>query len=72
MPNNTNARPAWKPYRAIASDLTPSRATIVRVLDVGAKDAGHRPDQRMVAADAPLAVGDRVWITGPEAVAIVG
>ncbi|MCC7024594.1 MAG: hypothetical protein IT338_17335 [Thermomicrobiales bacterium] len=68
----TENRPEWKPHRAIIADLTPNRATVVRVLPRGAKDAEHRPDQRMVASDEPMFVGDRVWITGPQAVDIVG
>lgn len=62
----------WKQYRAIIGDLTPNRATVVRVLPDGTReDVPHRPDQRMAAHDHPLALGDRVWITGPDAVAIV-
>lgn len=63
---------AWRPYRAIVDDVTPNRATVIRVLPDHTREASHRrSDQRMVASNRPMTVGERVWVTGPDAVSII-
>lgn len=57
----------WRPYRAVVGDVTPHYATVIRVLPIRCRDdVRHRPDQRMVASDRSMAVGDRVRLTSGE------